>query len=429
MFDDGLAHINGTLEYLNPRGLEGVAGLGLHALTGEDKYKQRAEQCLEAIMARQYPCGAQPYHTGGWVWGRKPAQAYQMLTATMMVRMAHQLDRPDVIEYVRRLLAFVQLTTTRRGEVLITPFEGLHKSNSRAAASWAWPVSASVGLNGLSHATYRYWYEHIAPLLETTPDDTDPVAQRPYSNALFNAAMLGVQALPQDEPFAPKLGAHALPDISTIVVHERDTDVVATLLTGYSAFAQGEVGDVRLFAVTPELTDQPTFRNAGTDPLREDWTKSSEQIACQSDGRRAEVRGRVYTKWDIPEGEQAGSRPDLRRVHARELEVMMSWEAGELLLDYRTTRNNHVEPVSSRMLFLLGMQSNDASPQLRIGQSLDQALPAAAAQASYKFEAEPGPVRFEGPDGAAIEIVPERGQMERVVVERPEQKVVPRQKP
>jgi hypothetical protein len=108
LFADAVEHIDRTHDYLNPRGLEAVSALGLHRLTGEKQYLDRSVECLDQLLTRIYPCGAQPYHTGRWVWGRSPAQVYQFLTAVLMLSLGFELDRPDAVEYVRRIMDYAQ---------------------------------------------------------------------------------------------------------------------------------------------------------------------------------------------------------------------------------------------------------------------------------------------------------------------------------
>jgi hypothetical protein len=160
LFADAADNINRTHDYLNPRGLEAVSALGLHRLTGDKAYRDRCGQCLDQLMTRIYPCGAQPYHTGLWVWGRKPAQGYQFLTAGLMLDLAFQLNRPDAADYVRRIMDFSLIATDRRGEAFVTIFEGLHKARSGSCAGRQWVIATALGderFAGLARTTYEIW--------------------------------------------------------------------------------------------------------------------------------------------------------------------------------------------------------------------------------------------------------------------------------
>lgn len=167
LYEAAEAHINLTHDYLNPRALEAVSCLGLHRLTGERRYLDRTVECLDQLITRQYPCGAQPYHTGNWVWGRKPAQVYQYLTAGLMLYLGEALQRADAVDYVRRLMDHACVTTNRRGEAFCTTFEGLHKSATLSAAGRQWPIAARLALAhgderfaGLARTTYERWADH-----------------------------------------------------------------------------------------------------------------------------------------------------------------------------------------------------------------------------------------------------------------------------
>src|SRR5690606_15226342 len=113
-----------------------------------------------------------------------------------------------------------------------------------------------------------------------------------------------------------------------------------------------------------------------------------------------------------------------RFVHARELEVKMTYEDNELLLEFETVRNQHQEPISNRLLFLLAARPDDAAPALTIGDESFLPPPAQSTQA-FAVRKDIAPVRFAAPDGSAIEIVAEETTAEFVLAERPEPRVVP----
>ena len=409
LFDDAAIHINQTTDYLNPRGMDALTAVNLFTLTGETRFRDKALYWLDELVVRQYACGAQPYHTGGWIWGRKPAQAYQLLTATMMLAAGRRLARPDAEEYVRRLMDFERLACTRRGEPFITLFEGLHKSHSDSCFEWLWPLAAALGdarFQPLGRAAFDHWvpaagwagHGSLAPL-----------------GGFVNALLLGVERAPAcAEPFAPPAGLHACPDISAIFIHEPERDVGLSLLTGYSSIAEADAGNVKLYALLPELTDNPTYRHVGLDAVRVNWRIPSEQDACRIEGNRAILRGRGFTKWINAEG---NGDPELN-LHTRELEIGLEYENGILTLEYRTLRNKHPEPIPSRLLFLLIARPRSASPALRIGRDT-WTPPAADAPTPWLREAPVRPVVFAAPDGSAIEIAPEKCRAERVTAERP----------
>ena len=416
-------HINRTHDYLNPRGLEAVSALSMHRLTGDKPYLDRCTGCLDQLLTRIYPCGAQPYHTGLWVWGRKPAQGYQFLTASLMLYLAQQLDRPDAADYVRRIMDYSLIATDRRGEAFITVFEGLHKSHSHGCAGRQWPIAMALGdkrYRGLARTTYEIWAEHALGFDRSGDKASSAHGPRTgYLTALNDALALGVKAVSAKGRFVPKAGRHVLPDISTVFVHEPDRDVAMTLLTGYSAFAEADCGNVKLYALTPELTDEPTYRNCGTDPLRTDWKVPSEQIECAGRGEATVLKGRVFTKW------QTHQAKDFARLHNRLLEVTMTYADGEMVLEYQTLADTSPEPVASRLLLLLIARPRTQSPRLTIGDGDDIVPPPADRDETFSFEAPVGTVRFAAPDGSAIEIVPEVCTADKIVAERPPRALSP----
>lgn len=426
LFAGGEAHINRTHEYLNPRGLEAVSAYGLYQLTNHQPYLDRAIECLDQLLTRQYASGAQPYHTGHWVWGRKPAQAYQFLTANLMLYLGQQLKRNDAIEYVRRVADFSLMATNRRGEAFCTTFEGLHKSSTLGCVDRQWPMACALGddrFKDLARRTYELWVKSALNFMDKMSENNKWNMAMPaagYLSALIDARMLGVEEVPQARPFVPKSGTHLLADISAVLVHEPGLDISMSLLGGYTAFAEADCGDIKLFALTPELTDNPTFSNAGTDAMREDWRVPSEQIECISRDGKSVLRGRVYTKW---EKDRAGEK-DLTDVHNRLLEVSMTYADGELLLEYQTIKNTQRAPVSSRLLFLLIARPANESPRLRIDPKVDIAAPPASSTETFFLEAPIGTVQFSSPDGSMIEIIPEESLAEKITAERPIKRTV-----
>ncbi len=416
-------HIDCTLDYLNPRGMEAATTLALHRLTGADGLRQRAEECLNALLSRQYACGAQPYHTGGWIWGRKPAQAYQLLTATVMLHAGRLLQQPEADDYVRRLLRFVVLTTNSTGRPAVYCFEGLHKAGRGGPLKWIWPLAAALGdeeFRGLGATAMALWQAET--LKFATQNDRMLAMSSPatgYLNALENAILLGVDAVPAAPPFTPQPGVHALPDISTIVAHAPGRDVCMTLLTGYSAFMEGVSGGASLLAVTPELTDQPTHSNCGTDPVRLDWSVPTEQDECRLEtGGRALLRGRVYSKWDVSGG-PGKPDPDLH-LHRRKLQVGMEWDGTTAILRYRTLENLQAGPVPARLLFLLVAEPRPAKPRLELADGSVFQLPAATEKVSFHHQTTVQSLRFLAPDGHGFEIVPVQTTAARLLIERQE---------
>ena len=191
-----------------------------------------------------------------------------------------------------------------------------------------------------------------------------------------------------------------------------------TVLTGYSAFAEADCGDVKMFALTVELTDEPTARNAGTDALRADFRVPTEPIECAARDAQTVVSGRVYTKWDNDD------EKDFSRVHNRQLEVSLSYGDGEMVLEYETRSNTQPEPVPSRLLFLLIARPTSASPRLQLGEGLEVNPPPADSDDTFFVEAPVGTVRFSAPDGSAIEVIPELSLAEKITAERPPRKEV-----
>ncbi|MCD6394369.1 MAG: hypothetical protein J7M40_12775 [Planctomycetes bacterium] len=423
LYADAAEHINRTHDYLNPRGLEAVSAWGLYRLTGQQGYLDRCQECLDQLLTRLYPCGAQPYHTGLWVWGRRPAQGYQFLTAACMLYLGRELNRRDVIQYVRRIMDYSLVATNRHGEAFVTIFEGLHKSRSRQCAGRQWPIACALGdakYIGLARTTYELWVEETLGNGSTAKEEFRIHRPRTgYLVALNDALYMGVRTVPEAGRFIPPAGRHVLSDISTIFVHEADRDIAMTVLTGYSAFVEADWGNVKLYALTPELTEHPTYRNAGTDALRTDWRTPSEQIECVEWDGKAVLRGRVFTKW------QTDREKDFSRLHNRFLDVTMTYTEGELLLEYHTVNNTQPEPVPSRLLFLLIARPRSASPKLRIAEAPERPLPSADSQEEFWAEGPVGTVRFSAPDSSAIEIVPEESLAEKVVAERPPCKMVP----
>jgi len=422
LYADAAANIPRLHDYLNPRAMEAVGALGLARLTGEEPYRQRCLECLDELLKRQYPCGAQPYHTGGWIWGRKPAQAYQYLTASLMLYLGRELGREDAVQYVRRLMDYSRFATNRRGEAFVTTFEGLHKARTLGCAGRQWPIAAALGearFRPLARATYELW---ARTALDMERETVAPGAETSSLVALVDALHLGVEEVPSAPPFLPEPGRHLFHDISAAMVHEPGLDLCMSLLSGYSAFAEADCGDVKLFALTPELTDEPTFKNAGTDAARVDWRVPSEQLECTKVDGRIRLRGRVYTKWD---GEPAETG-DTGCLHNRLLDVTMEYAQGELVLTYETIRNTQRGPVPSRLLLLLIARPPQEAPVLALPGKGELRPPPAASGQTFRVEAGVGPVRFSARDGSRIEVVPERSMADRIVAERPPPKAIPR---
>jgi hypothetical protein len=418
LYDTAVKNLRRSHDYPNVRGMEALAATNLHSLTGETRFLTAAHECLDELVKRQYTCGAQPYHTGAWVWGRRPAQVYQLLTTTMMLAAGRKLNRGDVTEYVKRVAEYEMLANNRHGEPFVTPFEGLDRSDTFAANAWQWPVIAAFGgeFQQLAARSYANW---IAPTLGLIEKDNHNWADaKPvYASVLNKALMLEVGELHPSDAFSPPPGLHPCPDISTVFIHQPSLDLCMTLLTGHSAFVQADCGELRLYTLTAELTDTPTFRNAGTDALRYAWTQPTEQLACEVDEHSAQLHGRVFTKWDNQHHTQ-----DQRLGHARELEVKMTFKNQELIFEYKTIKNAHLEPVSNRILFLLGTRRNDTAPQLSIGEDTHQ-LPADG-ESAFCIKGEIALVRFFVP-GSTIEIVPEEMGADYILAERPERQSVP----
>lgn len=401
-------HMDRTHEYCNARALECASVLNLHRLSGRQEYLDRCVECLDELLKRQYPCGAQPYHTGLWVWGRKPAQVYQYLAGSLMLYVARRLGRSDAIEYVRRMMDYSLLASNRRGEAFVTTFEGLHKAHSLACAGRQWVMAAVLGderFAGLARSTYEIYADGII-------DDPMYRHENFRHEALTEALEMGVASAPGRREFVPPVGPHALEDISTVFVHEKNLDLSMTLLTGYSALAEGECGNVKLLALTPELTDQPTYVNCGTDALRAYWQKPSEQIECSSAAGRSVLSGWVYTKWD-----RNGTK-DFRHLHNRRLAVTMTYDGGEMVLDFETIKNWQAEPVPSRLLLLLIARPFDQGGVLSVA-GREHVTPPAESSAEFSIEAPVGPVRFAAGDGSAIEIIPEICTGRKITAYRP----------
>ena len=418
LFAQAVANIYRTHDYLNPRGLEVVSCLGLHHLTGDKQYLNRLHECLDQLIIHHYPCGAQPYHTGNWVWGRRPAQVYQFLTASMMLQAALELGRQDVIDAVRRLADYALMATNRRGEALVTPFETLRKSKSLAAAGRQWAIAAALGderFQGLVRTTYEKWALAALDLSASTGNHRLLEKIGPfYLEALTEALHMGVREIPKGDRFVPSPGRHILPDISTVFVHEPELDIAMTVLTGYSAFAEADCGNVKLYALTPEVTREPASHNAGTDALRADFRVPSEQIECTEKNGRVVLSGRVYIKLD------AQSRPHLKRDCLRQFQVTITYENSEMVLEYETKWAAHNEPVPARLLFLFIARPTSEAPHLVIGNEVDINPPPADSGEAFLVQSKVSEVRFFAPDGSAIEVIPELSLAQSITAERPQ---------
>jgi hypothetical protein len=431
LFSAAAAHINRNYDYLNPRALEAVSALGLHRLTGKDSYLQRSAACLDELIKRQYPCGAQPYHTGEWVWGRKPAQHYQFLTANLMLYLGLELKRNDSVEYVKRIADYSCKATNRWGEAFVSTFEGLHKSRILGCAELQWVMAVALGqqrFRNMAAAAYRLW---LPQALDFQTDSFDKLGHKVpktgYLQALNEALYLGVKEIPDAGTFSPLAGLHALPDISTVFVHEGPLDLSMSLIGGYSALAEADYGNVKLFALTPELTDEPTFRNAGIDARRFAWRIPNEQLECRVQDGKSTLRGRVYTTWDLPASEQvyrAGRSLDENRAYRRLLEVSMEYSRRELLLQYHTVSNAQPANLPARLLFLLIARPFTTAPRLEVNRDFSVATPPAVSKDRYFAEAPVGRVRFSAIDNSAIEVLPEESLAERITVERPSEEWV-----
>jgi hypothetical protein len=418
LFAQAVANVYRPHDYLNPRGLEVVSCLGLHHLAGDKQYLDRLHECLDQLIIHHYPCGAQPYHTGNWVWGRRPAQVYQFLTGSMMLQAALELGRQDVIETVRRLADYALMSTNRRGEALVTPFETLRKSKSLACAGRQWAIATALGdqrFQGLARTTYENWALAALELSASARNHRLLEKIGPfYLEALTEALHMGVREIPKGDHFVPSPGRHILPDISTVFVHEPELDIAMTVLTGHSAFAEADCGNVKLFAVTPELTQEPTSAHAGTDALRADFRLPSEQLECTEKNGRIVLSGRVFIKLD------ARSRPKLKRDYLRQFEVTLTYENSEMVLEYETKRAAHNEPVPARLLFLLIGRPTSESPHLMIGNEVDINPPPADSGERFFAQAKVAEVRFFAPDGSGIEVVPELSLADSITAERTE---------
>lgn len=425
LFAAAAEHVNRTHDYLNPRALEAVGALGLHRLTGDPEYRERASENLDELITRQYPSGAQPYHTGDWVWGRKPAQSYQFLTGALMLYLGREMDRLDAVDYVRRIADYALLASNRHGEAFVTTFEGLHKSRTTGSAAREWPMLAALGderFHELARATYEIWVSEALEegrVIHSKSGIEIPKAS--YLVGLNEALYLGVEEVPETGPFVPPRGLFALPDISTVFVHEPALDVSMSLMGGYSALAEADCGDVKLFAMTPELSSEPTFRNAGIDARRYDWKVPTGLLECAVENGVARLRGRVYTTYEMPASEQL-YRPeglDESRAFNRLMEISMTYSDGEMLLEYETVENPVEQPIPSRLLFLLIARPAGAPPRLQVGNALDTRIPSADSEETYYREARLDRVRFSAHSGSAIEIVPESSLAEKITAERP----------
>ncbi len=414
LFDHAALHINQTPDYLNPRGMDALAAFNLFLLTGAPRFQEKSDFWLRELLARQYPCGAQPYHTGGWIWGRKPAQGYQLLTATMMFVLGRRRPNPDALAYVNRLLEFERLACNRWGEPFLTVFEGLHKCHTPSVLAWLWPLATASNLpslRSLARAAYERWRGVPVP----HHNRVRPLSFYPLQ-ALFNATLLDLPQPPSPSfPFQPPPGIHACPDISALFIHEANCDVALSLLTGYSGIAEGVAGSVKLYALTPELTDNPSHSNAGLDALRLDWRVPSEQEECRVENGRGILAGRGFTKWILTEGR---GNPE-RHLHTRELAIRMEWADQTLDLEFKTVQNRLTTPIPSRLLFLLIAYPRSARPKLSIGPHLFE--PPAAEEFTVWFQQAPvAPVTFEAPDGSALHIEPIRTHALRITAERPD---------
>jgi hypothetical protein len=414
LFDTALIKRPAVMEYFNARALEAASALGLWQLTGRADYLALCKHRMEVLLASLYPCGAQPYHIGGWIWGRRPAQVYQIFSAAKMLYVGRALGMPEVEGFVRRILDYELLSMTWRGDTFTTPFEGLYKVAQGICLPWQWPLALAAG-----DAKYL-------PMAGVTYDRWLGVLHKTYSRAflgrypdpalgLMCMHLLNVKEMPSvTGVFRPAQGVHALKDISTVFVHEEKVDVAMTVLTGYSAWVEAECGDVRVLALGPEVMESPTYRNFGTDAVRLDWKVASEQDLCEAGEGKALLKGRGFTKWDS----ESPKCSDVSLLHTRELEATMTYAGRELVVSYRTLKDRGAQKVVSRILLLIGVFPKEAAGKLRIGGE-EWETPAAAAVGEYRIEAPLGVVEFSAPDGSRVAIEARIPGASRVVVERP----------
>jgi hypothetical protein len=291
--------------------------------------------------------------------------------------------------------------------------------HSHDCAGKQWVIALALKddrFRDLARTTYEIWVEDALNFQESPQRPLETHRRRSCClSALNDALYLGVTEVPKSGRFVPQPGHYVFPDISSVLVHEEQLDIAMTLLTGYSAFAEADCGDVKLYTLTVELTDEPTPGNAGTDAMRTDWRTPSEQIECAKRDGKTVLKGRVFTKWQ-------GRKPrDFSRLHNRLLEVTMTYGDGEMVLDYQTIKDTSPEPVSSRLLFLLLVRPRSVSPRLQIAPGVDIKTPAADSDEPFEFKAPVGTVRFSAPDGSTIEIVPEICTADCILAERPSQ--------
>ncbi len=414
-FDTAMVKRPPVLGYFNPRALEAVAALGLYQLTGRQDFMDVCESRMKTILAVQFACGAQPYHIAGWIWGRRPSQVYQLLSAAMMLYVNQALKWPEVDGYVQRMMDYELVSMTPRGDTFQSCFEGLYKISQGACSPWQWPLALAMDdakYLPMAGAAYDRWLEVIDTQVpvRTAGRYLDPVM------ALLCMHLVGPRELPErTERFEPAPGVTALKDISSVFVHEKGFSASMTVFTGYSAWIEGDCGDAKLLALGPELTDSPTYRNFGTDPLRMDWKVASEQDQCEADGGKAVLKGRGFTKWESPDV----LCKDVTKLHARHMGVTMVYENGVITLDYKTLEDKGSEPVSERILLLLGVFPWSAQGRLRIGGQTWETPAAATPADGYRFEAPIGVVEMGAPDGSRIEVEPGIPGARQVVVERP----------
>ncbi len=393
------AHIDRTHDYLNPRAMEAVSALGLHRLTGERSYGERCVECLDELLKRQYRSGALPYRTDKKF---SPTQGYQFLSADLVLYLGRELDRPDAVDYARRVADYALLATNRHGEAFSAVFVGFNKSRTLGCTGYLWTIATALGderFRGLARTAYERWMPEVRDFGFSTDDHKESGVQVP-TITLNDALYLGVEEVPRAEPFVPKPGVHLLPDISTVFVHEPGLDLAMNLLGNSSALVEADCGAVKLFALTPEFTDRPTFQNAGISSNRPDWSVPSEQLECIHEDGKARLRNQV-------------------RAGGRLLDVTTTYVDGELVLEYQTVKDTGSKPVSSRLLFLLIARPGSAPPRLRVGGEVDTKTPPAESKQTYFLEAAVDPVRFSAPDGSTIEIVPEVSTAEKITAERP----------
>ncbi len=415
LFDTGMRLRPPVLEYPNPRSLEAVAALWLHKLTGRQDYLDLAVSRTKGVIALQYPCGAQPYHVAGWIWGRRPAQVYQLLSACMAMHVGRELGMTEPDDFARRMMDYELISTTSRGDAITTPFEGLYKISQGSCAAWHWPIALALGderFMPLANATYDYWFEHMD---RRTPIRTwgrfhDPVL------GLLCMHLVGVHELRSAPAFKPTQGVHAVPDISAVFVHEPGIDAGMSVFSGYSSWVEADCGNVKLLALGPELTDDPTYRNFGTDALRMDWKLATELDKCRVADGKSVLRGRHFTKWDTPDVKSK----DVTLLHSRQLETTITYQARELVVSYRTLIDKSTQPVSSRIMLLLGVFPWTASGKLTIADETWTTPPAnEPPTGEFQIRSALGPVVFAAPDGSRLHITVDIPGVDRVVVERP----------